>query len=447
MAEISSEQLTKLIQLFEASLKQMNSMTERFMGMAVASAAPQTQVTQSTTNANTTADEGGENSQTGGAGNYTVNPILNESKRSKIKPRRPSVGIKTDETKWEVFKNAWKRYKKQLNLDDNLDNQEICMELRNACSEDVNNLLYHFAGVDKLEAESLTEIELLEYIHAVAVDKVSVHVHRMEFSKLSQDANEPIVQFVGRLKAAATFCSFKKSCGCTHPNCVKEVNYADEMISQQLVNGLSSHEHQLRLLAESDELKTLDARVTRLLSMERTDDTQLRIRNSSQASPVMSAYNKSKRRSSISRSQQRRSEREETPERKSSNQRRRVDITRRESHPKSFFKNRLCRGCGKPNHGHGKSLNRRDCPAFGRKCKQCGMMNHYSVVCEQRSTNAHFMFGDVDDTGDETSLYPSEDESCMSEEEDGGDTSQSLAARCHGQPLDFRENRVSNKRW
>ena len=96
MAEISSEQLTKLIQLFEASLKQMNSMTERFMGMAVASAAPQTQVTQSTTNANTTADEGGENSQTGGAGNYTVNPIFNESKRSKIKPRRPSVGIKTD---------------------------------------------------------------------------------------------------------------------------------------------------------------------------------------------------------------------------------------------------------------------------------------------------------------------------------------------------------------
>ena len=58
-------------------------MTERFMGMAVASAAPQAQVTQSTTNANTTADEGGESSQTGSAGNYTVNPIFTNLKEIK----------------------------------------------------------------------------------------------------------------------------------------------------------------------------------------------------------------------------------------------------------------------------------------------------------------------------------------------------------------------------
>ena len=225
MATISSEQLSKLIELFESSLKQMNSMTEKFMGMAVAPAAAKVQKTK----ANATTDKDGnpppledetedESNMTIG-GNYTVSPVFGESRRSRIKPRRPIIDIKTDETKWEVFKNAWKRYKKQLNLVDDVDRQEICMELRNACSEEVDSLLYHFAGADNLEADSLTEDELLEFIHEVAVDKVSVHVHRMEFSKLKQDTNEPIVQFVGRLKAAATFCSFKKVCGCGHKEC------------------------------------------------------------------------------------------------------------------------------------------------------------------------------------------------------------------------------------
>ena len=322
------------------------------MSMAVAPAAakPQKATKSKATSENNgdppaLEDETEEESNMTLGGNYTISPVFGESRRNKIKPRRPTIDIKTDETKWEVFKNAWKRYKKQLNLVDDVDRQEICMELRNACSDEVDSLLYHFAGADSLEAESLTEKELLDFIHEVAVDKVSVHVHRMEFSKMKQDTNEPIVQFVGRLKAAATFCSFKKACGCGHKECAVEVNYADEMISQQLVNGLSSHEHQLRLLVESDELKTLDARVKRLIGMERTDDTQLRIRNPSQANAGISSYNKSKRKSAINRSKQRRNDRDDTPERKISFQKsnekssfqKRGDNNRRESHPKNFL--------------------------------------------------------------------------------------------------------------
>ena len=54
MATISSDQLSKLIELFESSLKQMNSMTERFMGMAVAPAAAKS---QKTTKAKATTDK------------------------------------------------------------------------------------------------------------------------------------------------------------------------------------------------------------------------------------------------------------------------------------------------------------------------------------------------------------------------------------------------------
>ena len=65
------------------------------------------------------------------------------------------------------------------------------------------------------------------------------------------------------------------------------------------------------------------------------------------------------------------------------------------------------------------------------------------VAALQGRQDSWFMFGDADDTGDETSYYPTEDEceSCAytSDEEDAGDTSQSLAARCYGKKLDFRE--------
>ena len=162
-------------------MKQMNSMTEKFMGMAVAPAAakPQKATKSKATSENgdppALEDETEEESNMTLGGNYTISPVFGESRRNKIKPRRPTIDIKTDETKWEVFKNAWKRYKKQLNLVDDVDRQEICMELRNACSDEVDSLLYHFAGADSLEAESHTEKELLEFIHEVGVDKVCMY--------------------------------------------------------------------------------------------------------------------------------------------------------------------------------------------------------------------------------------------------------------------------------
>ena len=61
--------------------------------------------------------------------------------------------------------------------------------------------------------------------------------------------------------------------------------------------------------------------------------------------------------------------------------------------------------CGKSNHGHGKALNRQDCPAFGKLCNSCGMKKHFSQVCEQRKTRASFIRVDDDNTSQISTGY------------------------------------------
>ena len=66
-------------------------------------------------------DETEEESNLTLGANYTVSPVFGETRKSKIKPRRPTIDIKTDETKWEVFKknnnentNKWCKIIKQI---------------------------------------------------------------------------------------------------------------------------------------------------------------------------------------------------------------------------------------------------------------------------------------------------------------------------------------------
>ena len=185
------------------------------------------------------------------------------------------------------------------------------------------------------------------------------------------------------------------------------MSYCDEMIMQQLIGGLSNPEHQSRILAESETLKTLDMHINRLVSMEQTDDTQAKIRSEghSRATPI-SSYNKNKRQSLTEKSKMNTKHGDDKMIRHET--KRKEGYKDRRVNPKKFFKNRCCRGCGKKNHGHGKSLARRDCPAFGEKCNYCGMMNHYEAVCDKRQSNAYFIKCDVDDTSDESGLSDEE---------------------------------------
>ncbi len=343
-----------------------------------------------------------------------VSSIMSETAPEKmtsgvrIKPTRPKVEAGMDEIDWKIFLDDWARYKKRSYLSDE---EQICLELRDACSSDVNKLLYQFIGGTELNDKALTEITLLEYIRNVAVKVDHKEVHRLNFSRINQTDGELASKYVGRLKVKASLCDFTVECSCG-----KTVSYAGEMVSQQLVSGLANPEHQAKVMADAKELPTLEKKIEKIMSLEAAEEAADKIRQPSKAAPARSsAYKKGKNIQP----------KEDHPQ---------TTMSKRSFKDRTSFKRRTprCRGCGKSTHGPDKKMFRTDCPAYGSKCHTCGKENHYSSVCEQRKSRANFVRNEddtpFDGTSDEDHEYEDDEELSDDENVHGPDESMHLSA-------------------
>tara|TARA_B110001454_G_scaffold91069_1_gene86824 strand:- start:3949 stop:5256 length:1308 start_codon:yes stop_codon:yes gene_type:complete len=342
--------------------------------------------------------------------NYPGNQ-KNNSKRGR--PVRPTVDIDMDDVSWTVFLDSWSRFKRLAEFEESGDRLIICDELREACSAEVNKLLYEFVGADELNCSALTEAKLLSHVKSVAVRTIHPDVHCWNFNGMTQAEGEAVTRFVGRLKSQASLCEFNMTCVCT-----RQVSFANFMVSQRLTSGLGNPDHQAKLLNEAKDLDTLDKKVQRLVSLESTEEAQGQIRqNTSHVGAVKSQYRKDQR--TILNNQ---------------------TNTRTFSSPKTngiprrrINKRRRCRGCGKTGHGEGKSMAREDCPAYKHVCKKCGIENHFASVCEKRASRVSFAYADGDTSYSETSA-----------DEDGyytTDTEQESDPACHASTKlqDFRK--------
>ena len=213
-----------------------------------------------------------------------------QARTSRAKPNRPTIQTDMDDINWTIFIDSWNRYKKLANIGTT---EDVCLELREACSTDINKLLYEFVGASELNSEDLTETKLLEHIKLVAVKTVHKEVHRWKFGGLVQTNGEPVSRFIGRLKSQASLCSFTVKCQCGH-----DVSYAEEMVSQRMVTGLANPEHQAKILSEAQDLDNLTKKVERIVSLETTDEAADKIRtpSSSEAGAIkFSQYRRNQR--------------------------------------------------------------------------------------------------------------------------------------------------------
>ena len=181
------------------------------------------------------------------------------------KPDRPVVNAGINDREWALFLDTWARYKQMANV---TDTDMLRMELRAACSDDVNKMLFEFVGAATLDR--CNEQALLGHIKGVAVKSVHKEVHRRTFNMMAQNEGERIPSWVARLRSQAVLCEFKKNCSCNPP---AEMSYADEMVAQRLVAGLSNQEHQRRILQEASTLLTLNQKIERLRVFETTEES------------------------------------------------------------------------------------------------------------------------------------------------------------------------------
>ena len=56
--------------------------------------------------------------------------------------------------------------------------------------------------------------------------------------------------------------------------------------------------------------------------------------------------------------------------------------------PRTLSKIRPCRGCGRTSHGPNKTLSRRDCPFYEKKCGSCQFVGHDASICERYKSGA-----------------------------------------------------------
>ena len=341
--EATGDQMGKMLKLLEAQQQQQMQLQEALM--------QQMQKLTTLQAENITLRDAAAN--TGAVSTpATTNANPDEQRYKSKKPDRPTIDRDLDDREWALLMDKWGRYKTMCNIKPT-DVETIRLELRAACTDDVDKLLFEFVGASVLDG--CTEAQLLEHIKSVTVKHTHKEVHRMEFDRLVQ-GEESIIKYVARLKSKAFLCQFEVQSNCTAVDCNTGIrlSYAEDMIATRLVAGLRNQEHKRKVLAEAATLTTLDDKIKRLQVLETTDLSTSALQTpvtSSESAAAKSQYKKGK------------SPRNET-----------VDI---ESEDPT-----KCKGCGKTSHPNGKSMRRIDCPGWHKRCHRCKKKGHLEAVCQ-----------------------------------------------------------------
>ena len=283
------------------------------------------------------------------------------------KPDRPVINADIDDREWALFLDTWSRYKGWIGV---TDASKIRMELRAACSTEVNKMLFEFVGPATLD--ECTEDDLLNHIKSIAVKQVHHEVHQMNFHLMRQDEGESISRYTARLKAQACLCKFEVPSGTT------TISYADQMVAQRLVSGLHNRDHQRKVLAEAATLTSLEAKVKRLQLLETTDESASILHGIAAPKPSEAAA----QRSQYKRDQGSSKVKTNVPAAEGTG-----------SAPDGV----RCKGCGGPQHPGGRT----SCHAFKKKCFNCKRKGHLSTVCEKEPSRSASAGDNGDDQDDE----------------------------------------------
>ena len=180
----------------------------------------------------------------------------------------------TTEGEWGIFEDSWARYKRMTGLEEE---GLLRDKLRECCSKQLNTRMVQMYGPTVLGA--CDEIKLLEMIKAITVKGVHKEVHRAAFQGMHQQQGELYQAYAARLKAKADlgqYCIKAPKCEddlCTCSGHGRQLFYRDEMVGTQLVAGAYNKEHQAKLLSESANLLTLQDKLDRLSTLEKSESS------------------------------------------------------------------------------------------------------------------------------------------------------------------------------
>ena len=127
-----------------------------------------------------------------------------------------------------------------------------------------------------------TEESCLKELKQIAVRKRNKAVNRVKLISIKQDRGEPVRKFAGRICSLAAVSDYSVKCG----GCQTKVPYTEQVIMDQVTNGLADPEIQKDVLSHVDaDTMTLDKLLLFVEGKESGLSSQGLLNNSSTPTP------------------------------------------------------------------------------------------------------------------------------------------------------------------
>ena len=298
------------------------------------------------------------------------NPVEAGGSQSSVKAEklsRPNLEEEISEVDWSFFASEWRRYKRSTGLT----GQGIMDQLWACASANLKKRCHQSGATDQT-----TEDELLGMMKRLSIKAQNDLVNVVEFLSMGQNTEEPVTQFVSRLKGQADICEFEVKC--PREGCGADVSYSDKMVSHQLVRGLEDPSIQEKVLAQAATDKDLDLKkITEFVIAQEMGMRSSKILNSGAGIGKISDYQRGRSNTLPSK-------------------------LRPEKDDEVKHSDQKCRFCGKIGHGEYPDFETRKekCKAWGIKCDSCGRKGHYKAVCKKQPSAKKVTASDTESEGD-----------------------------------------------
>ena len=282
----------------------------------------------------------------------------------------PQLAMDMTAQSFRKFSTDWKVFCDLTSLPENQKHSVIYSNAEEAVQ---TALLNTYSDFFKIPAA-----ELLKKIESVVTQSANPMIHRVAFSNICQGETESIQGFLVRLRSCAKDCEF--SC----PKCKEDIS--DTYIKDQLICGVSNHLLQTDILAKAESLIDLAQVIKHSEAFESALRDQLKLADSAEVARV-STYRNAKSSAGPGRA----------PALRTNASRSQANAGRARNQNND---SRKCVGCAEI---HTKPGRREEvCPAWGKKCHNCGHLNHISRACmrEKRSTDTAYYVEEEAEDGD-----------------------------------------------
>lgn len=251
---------------------------------------------------------------------------------------------------WDIFRAEYEDYELATGLIEK-PSEVRAAALRRLLGNECRHVYNH--NIVLTEEQTKDPKAILDALGAYFKPAKNVIYERYMFGCCKQEVNEPIDSFLTKLRERASTCDYKE--------------LKDEMIRDRLVLGITNENTRRRLLRERELTLSQSVEICRLAEV-----TEQRVKTID--SSITDSVN--------------------------------VAVAQRmkgkDGENEQAFRNAFCKYCG-GGHTKGKDL----CPAYGKTCRSCGVLNHFAKVCRarQRAYSSGRVNVVTDDARDEQAPY------------------------------------------